>query len=121
MKNHKTNDKSSNIEKNITISICDVVLQHLEHIKITKKSNNYEIYIRFYQRLLNHVGDIPIKSIKKKPIEMLLRKVSRESYIRKKDNKETYLMLKIYRSLFNYAIIKNDLIMINPCYGIKIS
>jgi integrase len=99
--------------------LLDLMTEKLDQIQLNQSRNHYNDAKRFYQKLLDAVGDCDVTGIKKAHIVALLDKFSGELKRRKKGNWAVNAMLRILKALFYHAINVHDLEMKNPCVGIK--
>lgn len=107
-------------DKQKAIYLFDAIEERLDYVKIRKSKSYYNDTKRYLKILLEHLGNIPIDSIKKSNIEEVLQKES-ELHSNKGGNgfHAVNSIIRCFKALFNYTIDNHDLDIKNPCNKIK--
>lgn len=101
------------------ITLNEVINNRLSEIKNKRTRNYYYDNKRYFSILIDTLGDIPIEHIKRADIYKILLTVSNRQKIKGRKNNVVNYILSIYKALFNYCIIKFNLDINNPCFGLK--
>lgn len=110
--------KARNPSQEPILSLLEAINERLDYVLVKKSKDYYKDNKRYYSILLDTIGDLPFKSVKKAQIEDLLLATSKKQQSKGLDNYVVNAMINAYKALFNYIIDKHDLNMKNPCKGI---
>jgi integrase len=101
------------------ITLLQAINERLDDVKIKKSYEYYKDSKRYCSKLLEHFGDVNIRTIRKRDMNIFLNKISEEYQNSKKDNYGVNAMLNACKAVFNYAIDNYEINMRNPCKGIE--
>jgi integrase len=101
------------------ITLLEAINARLDYVKTKKSSSYYKDNKRYYKVILEALGNVTIENVKRADIEKILLDISQKQKELGKDNYVVNSMIAVYKALFNHAINQYDLIIRNPCNGIK--
>jgi len=104
----------------LKIGLLDAIEQRLDYVKVKKSKAYYRENVRCLKILYRQCGDIFLTDITKADIENLLLDKSIAQQAKGGDNYVVNGMLRLFKALFGYIIVKYDLTLKNPCSGIKL-
>ena len=111
--------KARNPYQKPVLSLMEVINERLDEVQTKKSKAYYKDNKRYYKILLEVLGDVSIEQVKRADIENILLSTSQNQKSKGGDNYVVNNMLSIFKALFNHAIDRNELLIKNPCNGIK--
>lgn len=115
----KVEQGAQNPSQKPVLNLIQAINERLDYIQIKKSNNYYKDNKRYYLKLLEYLGDVPLSEVHRKDLQNFLLETSKKLQKEGKDNYSVNAMLHVYKALFNYAIINHELEMRNPCLGIE--
>lgn len=118
-KYEEVSNQDRNPSQKSVLSLLEAITERLDYVEVKKSKDYYKDNKRYYTTLLNELGDVPIDSITRKDINDFLFKKATKAQEAGRDNYAINYMLNLFKALFNYAIESHELLIRNPCLGIK--
>lgn len=109
----QADQKQRNISDSQDVNLLEAINNRLDYIKSRKSVSYYNENRRYLSKLLDAIGDKPIRSITKHDIEPILAMASERLGIGRKGHFTVNAMLRCYKALFNFT---GDY---NPCNRIQ--
>ncbi len=119
-------DRERNPNKDIQLSLFDIMNERLDHIKANNSDKHYSESHRYLKLFYHFMGNVIIQDITKADINHFLvhvatlqkQKKDKKGKAIKTTNYPVNALLRVIKALFYYAIETYELNMRNPCKGI---
>lgn len=102
------------------MSLLDLINSRLDQLQLKRSSTYYRMSKAYFKKLLDHVGNLSVSTIRKEAVNKLFENEARRLTAKGKTHHKLNEMMRVIKALFNYGIRVHDLDMKNPCWGLEL-
>lgn len=100
--------------------LLELINIRLDNLQLKRSKTYYRMSKAYFQKLLDHSGNIPVQLISKQEINKLFENEAKRLTAKGKTHHKLNEFIRVVKALFNYGIKVYDLNMKNPCYGLEL-
>lgn len=100
--------------------LLDLINSRLDQLHLKRSSTYYRSCKRYYQKLLDHLGDVLVTTIRKDEVNRLFESEAKRLTAKGRTHHKLNEMIRAVKALFNHGIKVHDQDMKNPVWGLDL-